>query len=136
MLGFGRRQAARSSTKEESLELAKQFAEDWYLELRGKDRAGLLKTEKTFRGGRQFLKEYEIITEGQRSPRWVEGHGIRLRLHLIPFFGDLGVSEVTAGQSAGIPRPPHDLPAEPNPDQKRTPARTSHLRAAPSTTRS
>ena len=89
----------RSSTKESSLELAKQVAEDWYLTLRGKDRAGLLQTEKTFAEvAKQFLKEYEIITEGQRSPRWVEGHGIRMRLHLLPFFGDCGVSEVTAGK--------------------------------------
>src|SRR5216683_1363060 len=89
----------RASTKEESLALAKQIAEDWYLELRGKDRAGLLKSEKLFRQvAEQFLKEYEIITEGHRSPRWVEGHGIRLRLHLLPFFGELGISEVTAGK--------------------------------------
>ncbi len=89
----------RTSTKEESLALAKQIAEDWYLELRGKDRAGLLTSEKTFRqAADQFLKEYGIITEGQRSARWVEGHGIRLRLHLLPFFGDLGVSEVTPGR--------------------------------------
>lgn len=89
----------RSSTKEESLELAKQVAEDWYLELRGKSRAGLLKSEKTFKqAADQFTKEYGIITEGQRSPRWVEGHNIRLRLHLLPFFGELGVSEVTAGK--------------------------------------
>lgn len=89
----------RISTKEESLTHAKEIAEDWYLELRGKARAGLLKTEKTFEvAAEQFLKEYEIITEGQRSPRWVEGHGIRLRLHLVPFFGKLGVSEVTPGK--------------------------------------
>src|SRR6266478_10044497 len=67
----------RSSTKEESLSLAKQIAEDWYLELRGKARAGLLKSEKTFdQAAEQFLKEYEVITEGHRSPRWVERHGI------------------------------------------------------------
>jgi integrase len=89
----------RSSTKEESLELAKEVAEDWYLTLRGKDRAGLLKTEKTFKEtSEQFTKEYGTITEGQRSPRWVEGHGIRLRLHLLPFFGECGVSEVTPGK--------------------------------------
>ncbi len=89
----------RSSTKEEDFTVAKQIAEDWYLALRGKDRAGLLKSEKTFRhAADQFLKEYQIITEGQRSPRWVEGHGIRMRLHLLPFFGDLGVSEVTPGR--------------------------------------
>lgn len=89
----------RTSTKEESLQHAKQFAEDWYLELRGKSRAGLLKDEKTFRmAAEQFLKEYEVITEGQRSPRWVEGHAIRLRVHLNPFFGDLPISDVTAGK--------------------------------------
>jgi hypothetical protein len=32
----------------------------------------------------------------QRRP--AEGHKIRLRLHLVPFFGELGVSEVTAGK--------------------------------------
>jgi integrase len=89
----------RSSTKESSLELAKQVAEDWFLTLRGKDRAGLLKTEKSFAAAAaQFLKEYGIITEGQRSQKWVEGHGIRVRLHLVPFFGDYGLSEVTPGK--------------------------------------
>jgi integrase len=74
-------------------------AEDWCLTLRGKDRAGILKTEKTFEEtATQFLKEYEIITEGQRSPRWVEGHGIRLRVHLLPFFGPSGISEITPGK--------------------------------------
>ena len=92
-------QQHRYSTKEESLPLAKQIAEDWYLTLRGKDRAGLLETGKTFEeAAKQFLQEYEIITEGQRSPRWVEGYGIRIRLHLLPFFGDCRVSEVTAGK--------------------------------------
>ena len=67
--------------------------------LRGQDRAGLLKTEKTFKkAADQFLKEYEIITEGQRSPRWVEGHGIRLRLHLLPYFGEFGLSEISPGK--------------------------------------
>ncbi len=61
----------RTTTKEESLVHAKQIAEDWYLELGGKARAGLLKTEKTFElAADQFLKEYGIITEYQRSPRW------------------------------------------------------------------
>jgi integrase len=89
----------RTTTKEEGLTEAKQFAEDWFLELRGKARAGLLKTEKSFaEAAEQFLKEYEIITEGQRSAKWVEGHGIRLRLHLLPFFGKVGLSEVTPGK--------------------------------------
>jgi integrase len=90
----------RVTTKEEELPQAKQFAEDWYIGLRGKSRAGLLKKrEKTFREAAEvFTDEYEIITEGQRSPKWVEGHKIRLRLHLLPFFSDLGVSEVNAGK--------------------------------------
>ena len=89
----------RATTKEENLALAKTFAEDWYLELRGKSRAGLLKTEKTFHQvADQFTREYGIITEGQRSERWTEGHKIRLRLHLVPFFGELGVSEITPGK--------------------------------------
>jgi integrase len=88
----------RHSTKEESLARAKEIAEDWFLELKGKARFGLLKTEKTFKvAADQFLKEYEIITEGNRSPKWVEGQEIRVRLHLVPFFGEMGLSEITAG---------------------------------------
>lgn len=89
----------RVSTKKGHLSEAQLFAEDWYLEIRGKARAGLLKSERTFAdAAEQFQKEYEIITEGQRSPRWVEGHRIRLRLHLVPFFGEFGVSEITPGK--------------------------------------
>jgi integrase len=89
----------RASTKEEELPQAKQFAEDWYLTLRGKTRAGLLKKEKTFGDAAdQFEKEYEVITEGQRSARWTEGHKARIRIHLRPFFGILGLSEVTPGK--------------------------------------
>ncbi|MBH5373371.1 tyrosine-type recombinase/integrase [Bradyrhizobium glycinis] len=91
----------RSTTREDDLVLAKQFAEDWYLGLRGKAKAGLLKkNEKTFKqAAEQFLKEYEVITEGHRSKRWIEGYGIRLRLHLLPFFGDMGLSEITPGKA-------------------------------------
>jgi len=89
----------RSTTKKESLQQAQAIAEDWYLTLQGKDRAGILGSGNNFRrAADQFLKEYGVITEGQRSPRWVEGHGIRLRLHLVPFFGDLHVSQITAGK--------------------------------------
>jgi len=88
----------RTSTKETGLEQAKAFAEDWYLGLRGKLAAGILKTETTFaEAAKKFEAEYGIITEGQRSPKWVEGHTIRLRLHLVPFFGKTGLSEINAG---------------------------------------
>ncbi|MCF2525396.1 site-specific integrase [Bradyrhizobium sp. G127] len=90
----------RATTGEDDLVLAKQVAENWYLGLRGKSQAGLLKkNEKTFKqAAEQFLKEYEVITEGHRSKRWVEGYAIRLRLHLLPFFGDMGLSEITPGK--------------------------------------
>lgn len=89
----------RESTKQESLQLAKEFAEDWYLTLRDKSRQGELLSERTFKqAADQFEREYEIITEGQRSPRWVEGHKARLRIHLVPFFGSMGLSTVTAGK--------------------------------------
>lgn len=89
----------RISTKEESLSRAKEIAEDWYLELYGKHRRGEIRNEKIFKeAADQFLREYEIITEGQRNPVYVKGHRDRLRLHLVPFFGDMGLSEVTPGQ--------------------------------------
>lgn len=89
----------RVSTKQSSLELAKDFAEDWYLTIMGKSRAGLLTSEIAFeKAAAQFLREYSALTEGQRNERWSEGFEIRLRLHLLPFFGQLGVSQVTPGK--------------------------------------
>ena len=86
----------RVSTREQTLAEAKQFAEDWYLELRGKHRRGELRHEKTFKEAAvQFEREYEIITEGQRSPRYVQTQEDRLRVHLIPFFGSMGVAPPT-----------------------------------------
>jgi integrase len=127
-----RGQRFRESTKEEELAQAKQFAEDWFIELRGKSRAGIVKkAEKTFgEAADVFMDEYEIVTEGQRSPKWVDGHKIRLRLHLIPFFGEMGLSEVNedaaqayrvyrltgkkpdeADTSTDEEKPPHKAPA-------------------------
>lgn len=54
----------RVSTKEKSLSRAKDFAEDWYLELRGKNARGEIFNEKTFKdAATQFEREYEVITE-------------------------------------------------------------------------
>jgi integrase len=89
----------RRSTGEESLSHAKDIAEDWYLELRGKHRAGVLRHGKSFRdAATQFEREYEIITHGQRSPHYVRGVRDKLRLHLIPYFGDMVLSEITSGR--------------------------------------
>ena len=89
----------RVTTKEESLSKAKEFAEDWYLQLRGKLSTGELKTEKTFReASEQYLREYDIITQGQRSEAYLRGQRSRASGHLVPFFGRLAVSEITASK--------------------------------------
>jgi integrase len=89
----------RTSTKEHSLSKAKDFADDWYLELHGKRRSGEITNEKTFReAANQYLREYEVITQGERSPVYVAGNKGRLNNYLIPFFGRLPLSQVTAGK--------------------------------------
>lgn len=88
----------RKTTKEDSLSRAKDVAEDWYLELRGKYRAGEIKGGKTFREAAQrFLHEYAIITQGQRSEKYVEVQEMRIRVHLLPYFGSIPLSEITSG---------------------------------------
>jgi len=59
----------RVSTKTDSLAHAKDFAQDWFLELHGKHRRGEVQTEKNFKtAAATFEREYEIITDGERSP--------------------------------------------------------------------
>ena len=88
----------RVSTKTDSLAQAKEFAEDWYLELRGKSRAGQLKKGKTFAdAARQFVLEYGAITKGERNPRYVRDNEARLNNHLLPFFGSTELKAITAG---------------------------------------
>jgi len=88
----------RTSTHEESLARAKDVARDWYLGLMGKYRAGELKEGKTFcEASQRFIDEFEVITQGQRSPIYVKGHKDRIKNHLNPFFGDKVLSEITPG---------------------------------------
>jgi hypothetical protein len=89
----------RVSTKEQSLARAKDFAEDWYLRLRGQHRSGEITADKTFKiAAQQFEREYVVLTGGQRNPEYVEEHSSRLRNHLLPFFGHLGLSQITPGK--------------------------------------
>lgn len=96
----------RQSTKHTELTQAIHAAEEWYISLRGADSSGKLRPpadggahEPTFREvAEHFMDEYTTLTHGQRSPRWVEGQEIRLRLYLNPFFGDLPISEVTSAK--------------------------------------
>jgi integrase len=88
----------RTSTKEESLSRAKDIARDWYLGLLGKYRAGGQKDGPLFKDvAARFIDEFETITQGQRSPIYVEGHKYRIKNHLNPFFGDRVVTQITAG---------------------------------------
>ncbi len=89
----------RVSSKEESLSKAKDVAEDWYLELMGKHKRGELRYGKSFKvAAVQFLREYEIITQGQRNQKYVDMQRLRLEVHVIPFFGEMCLSEITAGK--------------------------------------
>jgi hypothetical protein len=76
----------RASTKEESLSHAKDFAEDWFLELRGKKRAGELQVGHTFQSAaKRFVEEIKALIAGERSSHFVAGHEYRLSAHLLPF---------------------------------------------------
>lgn len=88
----------RVSTKESSLALAKEIAEDWYLEMRGKSRAGELKSGKTFRqAAEQFKHEFEVLTDGERSPEYVQQLKDKIDVHLLPFFGNKVLPDITPG---------------------------------------
>ncbi|MBZ0130482.1 MAG: site-specific integrase [Rhodobacteraceae bacterium] len=86
----------RTSTREVSLAKAKDFAEDWYLELRNKKNRGELLAEKTFgQAADRFVKEYDAMTGGTRNKDHVRGNIGRIRNHLLPYLGGLALSQVT-----------------------------------------
>lgn len=113
----------RQSTKQTSLLLAKEFAELWYWELRlqsRRERGGSESAEPThlksgtastperrrrrtpsgptFREASEtFMREFKAITHGQRNDDYVEGKHYGLNCHLLPFFGDRQVNEITSG---------------------------------------
>jgi integrase len=95
-------QQHRTTTKKEGIGEAEDAAEEWYLELRGKHVRGelgkLVPHEKTFKdAAEQFLREFPVLTEGQRSPIYIAGHERRVRKYLIPFFGDKPLSTINSG---------------------------------------
>jgi hypothetical protein len=111
----------RVSTKTDSLAQAKEFAEDWYLTLRGKAARGEIKAEKTFKeAAAVFEREYEVITGGERSPAYVRGHKDRIRLHLNPFFGTTPLSQITASMVQEYRVARMSLPAKVKPKPKET----------------
>jgi integrase len=110
----------RATTKEENSALAKEFATDWYAERCVEDKRrrrgealGIEDAATTFSLDRrrrpkvtgptfrqatdQFVREYAVITDGQRSPLYIRGMEEKLRVHLLPFFGDRALAEITPG---------------------------------------
>ncbi len=56
------------------------------------------KTGKTFaEAAIKFIGEYEVSVAGQRNERYAKSHESRINKHLIPFFGDTPLNEITAG---------------------------------------
>lgn len=89
----------RVSTGEESLAKAKEFAEDWFFGLKAKEKGGTLRSEKSFAdAAARYRQEYDVVTGGTRNRVYVDGNERRLRLYLLPFFGELGLSEVSTGK--------------------------------------
>ena len=113
----------RETTKEHSLVLAKEFARDWYMERYAEDRRrrrGLplltpLDAETaqpeitdgrrrprvsgpTFKqAAAAFLAEYPVIVAGQRNEDYIKQKSQCTDVHLMPYFGDKALSEITAG---------------------------------------
>ncbi len=86
----------KASTKEESLQIAKDFAENWYLTLRGKQARRELPNGRTFAfAAEKFLIEFEADTLGQRNPKCLKNHQNHERLHLAPFFGLMALSGIS-----------------------------------------
>lgn len=89
----------RESTHQENLDQAKDVAEEWYLDLRGKLRHGeIIKKETKFReAAEHYLREIRVLAASTRNPKYVEIVELRLNVHILPFFGDKELSEINRG---------------------------------------
>ena len=117
----------RQTTKEVSLAAAKDFARDWYMERCVEDRqrrrggVSLLgvpvqpvvadpgppaesRRQRSSRGpsfedaATAFTNEFEVITLGERNAGYVASKSAIVRVHLLPFFGDTALEDITAGK--------------------------------------
>jgi hypothetical protein len=109
----------RRTTGQENLALAIEFARDWYQDQMAEDRlrrtgrlpigdaVGIPRPpprkrapgEKTFKDAAvQFLRECRVLVAGERSETYVASKEGTLRVHLLPFFGDMPLAEVDAGR--------------------------------------
>lgn len=117
----------RQSTKQETLALALEWAREWSMDRLAEERLrkrGVLITTpgeaavgmlpsvqpqperpkpggKTFREAAEtFIAEFEVVTQGERNAEYVASKSRILERHLLPFFGDKALSEITAGAIA------------------------------------
>jgi len=117
----------RQTTKEVSLAAAKDFARDWYMERcvedRQRRRGGvpllgspvqplIADTGAPIDGRRRrtptgpsfedaakaFTSEFEVITLGERNAGYVKSKADIVRVHLLPFFGETALEDITAGK--------------------------------------
>jgi hypothetical protein len=45
-----------------------------------------------------FLREYDIMTQGQRNKHYVDVKHWRSSVHLVPLFGNMDISKITTGE--------------------------------------
>lgn len=115
----------RTSTKETNLALAREFARDWYMNCyaaerrRRRDAQSLDGTVQPSPAGTgapvedrrrrtpssgptfsqaadAFLAEYNVMTQGERNEQYVKGKADHVRVHLLPFFGETPVADISA----------------------------------------
>lgn len=89
----------RESTRETELARAKDVAEEWYLDLRGRLRNGqITKREKTFgEAAEDYMRHARVLAATVRSPAYVLNMELRMKAHILPFFGKVGLSEINRG---------------------------------------
>lgn len=117
----------RQTTKEESLAAAKDFARDWFMERCVEDRQRRRGGVSLISGSAQPVaaepgavvdgrrrpkpigpsfedaakassSEFEVVTIGERNAGYVKSKSDIIRVHLLPFFGDTPLEDITAGQ--------------------------------------
>ena len=110
----------RTSTRSDNLAVAEAFARDWYLDrhaerrLRQRGMTDEGSPSGSHVGGpapprrpkgpsfreaaEHFLAEYHVITLGERNLEHVASKARHLKTYLLPFFGELPVAKVSAGQ--------------------------------------
>ncbi len=125
-------QRFRNSTKEEDLARAKDIAEGWYLELRGKLRNGeIIKKERTFgEAAEHYLRQARVLAASVRSPKYIEFMQLRMNRHILPFFSKYPLSEVNRGlvQTYRVKRAEETIAASATADKPgKPPARSTML---------